>query len=931
MKKIIAILLIFSFYQVSGQDKTPPITLTFENTEIRDVLNKIEETLDYRFYYIDDWIKDQKITGNYENVPLNTLLEAIFKETVINFYILDNASIILTANNRVYGELPDYFFGDTQRDSIEKIEEPLEEDEINPVFYAVEKKGTSKRGNVVRIGKENRDNTKKAYTLSGYVTNKITGEIIPNLAIVVKGKNTGTTTDSRGFYELKLSAGLNIIETSSLGTQKTQTEVVIYNNGRLDFDLQEAFETLDEVVLSAVDSDKNVADTNTGVAKIEVKEIKNIPLVLGERDILQVATTLPGISKTGEGSSGYNVRGGKEDQNLILLDNGVLYNPTHFFGIFSSLNPFTTGDVSIFKGNIPAKYGGRLSSVFDIKTKDANTQKIAGEVSIGPVTSNVTLELPIIKDKAGLIVGARGTYSDWILKSLDDESLNKSEASFYDVIAKYNYRINDNNDIKATAYMSTDRFSITTDSLFSYSNRLFSFEWNHKFNKKNRGSIILTNSNYDFDIELDSDGDRNFDLGYTINESELKLNMSYQPNKNYKFNYGVSSKLYNVEPGSVTPRGGNSIISPLIIPDERALESAAYLSGNFTLSDKLTVDAGLRYSTYSFLGDISQNVYQEGLPKSESTLIRVDEFDKNEVVETYNGFEARLAARYLIQDDLSIKASYSNTFQYIHLLTNNTTLSPTDTWKLSDLNIKPQEATQISAGIFKNLEDDLYELSLEGFYKTSKNILDYKVGAQLLLNETLETEVLEGEGRAYGLEFLIKKTRGKLNGWLGYTYSRSFIKLDSEFGAERVNNGEYFASNFDKPHDISLVANYKMTRRFSLSMNFVYQTGRPVTFPVGKFEFNNSEFVVFSDRNEFRIPDYYRLDIGFNMEGNHKIKKFAHSFWNFSIFNVLGRNNPFSVFFVTDDGEIKAFKTSIFSVPVPTITYNFRFRILSNL
>jgi hypothetical protein len=350
-----------------------------------------------------------------------------------------------------------------------------------------------------------------------------------------------------------------------------------------------------------------------------------------------------------------------------------------------------------------------------------------------------------------------------------------------------------------------------------------------------------------------------------------------------------------------------------------------FLSDEFTVSEKLLLNAGIRYSFYSALGPADQRVYQEGVPKNESSLIDTVEYGNNESIETYGGPEVRVSGRYFITESFSVKASYNNTYQYIHTLSNNTTVSPTDTWKLSDSNIKPQEANQYSLGFYKNFDDDAYELSVEGYYKKSKNILDFKVGSQLLLNETIETEVLQGDGKSYGVEFLLRKTKGKLNGWLGYSYSRSYNRLDSEFREERVNNGEYFPSNYDKPHDISMVANYKLTRRFSVSANFVYQTGRPITYPVGTYNYNGAEYVLYSDRNQFRIPDYYRLDLSINIEGNHKLNKLAHSFWNISVYNVLGRNNPYSVFFVTEGGEVKAFQSSIFSRPIPTITYNFKF------
>ena len=325
------------------------------------------------------------------------------------------------------------------------------------------------------------------------------------------------------------------------------------------------------------------------------------------------------------------------------------------------------------------------------------------------------------------------------------------------------------------------------------------------------------------------------------------------------------------------------------------------------------------------MGATTQREYLSGVPKNESTLVNTTQYGDNEVYKAYGGPELRISARYLLSSTASLKLGYNNTYQYIHTLSNNTTLSPTDTWKLSDLNIKPQRSSQFSAGIFKNSEDTMYEVSLEGYFKTLDNMLDYKVGAELLLNTAIETEVLQGKGKTYGVEFLVRKAKGKLNGWLGYSYSKSLIQLDSKFNEERVNNGKYFPSNFDKPHDLSLVANYKLTKRYSLSANFLYQTGRPVTYPVGKYIFNGTEYVAYSNRNQFRIPDYYRLDIGVNIEGNHKVKKLAHSFWNVSIYNVLGRNNPYSVFFVTENKEIKAYKSTIFSVPVPTITYNIKF------
>ena len=918
MRNILLILLFFCFQLISAQDITKEkFSISFENSSKVSVIKQVEELTEYRFYFVEEWLDDEPISGEYSNATIKTILDAIFDNTIINYYISSDNKIILSPSVLIYNSLPVGFF-----EGLEK--ENTQEENNEPALFTEEATSVKTNIEIVRIGKESEKSRLKKYTLTGTAKNINNNTPIPNLAIIVINKNINAITDSNGFYSIDLPRGINIVETKSIGIQDTKKKVIIYDNGTLNFYLNESTETLREIIIEA-DRDRNVKDAATGITQIKIEAIKSIPLVLGERDILKVATTMPGITSAGEGSAGFNVRGGKEDQNLILLDNGVLYNPSHFFGIFSALNPFTSGDVNIYKGTIPAEFGGRLSSVFDISTKNGNNEKFAGEASIGPVTSNVTLEIPIIKEKSAVLVGGRGTYSDWILKSLDEESLKNSKASFYDVVVKYSHKINENNNLEATGYYSNDDFSITSDSLYSYNNRLMSLKWNHKFNSKNYGSLILANSDYKFNIEFDGNSDSDFDLGYKVNETELKLKMKYLLNENQKFDYGISSKLYTVYPGNKKPTGQESFIEIINIPKERALESAIFVSDNIEVNKELQLNLGFRYSFYSFIGEAKQKVYAEGLPRNEGTVTDTLNFGKNEVIKTYGGPELRASARYFILPDLSVKASYNSTYQYIHTLSNNTTVSPTDTWKLSDLNIKPQQANQYTLGFYKNIDGNTYELSLEGYYKKSKHILDYKVGADILLNNSIEAEVLQGDGKAYGIEFLMKKTKGSFNGWFGYSYSRSLIKFDSKFSEERINNGEYFSSNFDKPHDLSVVANYKVTKRFSFSANFAYQTGRPVTYPIGNYTLNGAQYVLYSDRNKFRIPDYYRLDLGFNIEGNHKIKKFAHSFWNISIYNVLGRNNPYSVFFVTENGKIKAYQSSIFSIPIPTITYNFKF------
>lgn len=925
-KFLLIVFAIISNQFLFAQETNDKLSFEFKNADLMTVIQSIEASSSYRFYFDSEWIKSNKnlYTGSYKDASINEVLNKVFSNTNLNFLVLKK-KIILTSNSSIHDKLPANYFPKSDANTIANQTNRTIQ---NPVFYqqydSIHNNGSRKNVNVAFIGKESDITEKKTAYLSGYVRNAATNKPEANIYVKVRNKNISTATDIDGHYSIQVPPGINILEIKSLNFKKVVQTLMVYNDGTFDAEIHEDSNLLDEVVVKNK-RPKTVESVISGLVSIDIEASKNVPLILGERDILKIATTFPGIKTTGEGSAGFNVRGGKEDQNLVLLDNATLYNPQHFLGFFSAINPYTAKKADIYKGSIPADFGGRLSSVFDITTKNGNAEKVSGEGAIGPITSNITVSLPIEKNKSSIIAGIRATYSDWILKSLDNEDLKNSEAGFYDGILKYNNTINKNNSVEATLYYSHDRFRISSDSLYKYSNRLFSAKWDHRFNEKNKGSLFLTNSEYKFNIDYNSNNTEAFDFGYKIDETQLMLKLNYLYSEKHSINYGISSKLYNVDPGYQHPKMAGSPMLPIDIEKEKGLESAIFISDNFKLNSKLLIDIGLRYSFYAALGEANERIYQAGQPLDDATVVETKHYGNNEVIKTYGGFEPRIAARYFFTEDFSIKASFDQTRQYIHLLSNNVTQSPTDTWTLSNTNVKPQTGQQYSLGLYKNLFDDELELSLEGYYKKSQNILDYKVGAQLILNENVETQLLQGDGKAYGIEFLIKRQFGKLNGWIGYTYSRTFIKLDSKFDSERVNNGKFFAANFDKPHDLSAVLNYKFTKRYSLSTNFVYQTGRPITYPIGTFQYGNAEYTLYSDRNKYRIPDYIRLDIGINIEGNHKIKKLAHSFWNISVYNVLGRSNPYSIYFVSEKGQVKAYKTSIFSIPVPSITYNFKF------
>lgn len=908
------------FSQLSLAQSKEEITISFNEVTIVDALIQLEQISDYTFYFDVKWFNMSLVSKSFQNDNINNILDEILAETLMNYFILEN-KIILTKNNSIRDSLPNNYF------NLDYVNSP-EDDELKTKAPFLQKEYVSAakntKGNIFYIGKENKNSSEKLFMLSGRIIDGKTKKPLDDLDVYIQGSSINTLTNSEGYYSINVPKGYNVLQIASIAYGKHQKQIVVYGKGVLNFELEEDIEELEEVVIQS-DKDENIKSVEVGVTKIDVESVKNIPLVLGERDILKVATTMPGIKTTGEGALGYNVRGGKVDQNLILFDDAVIYNPSHFFGIFSAINPFATGSVNIYKGSIPAEFGGRLSSVIDITTKDVNMQEFSGEGNIGPVTGNLMVEVPLVKDKSAVLIGGRATYSDWVLKSISEESIKNSQASFYDAIVKYSHKIDINNSIQATAYFSNDEFSITSDSIFSYSNRLASVKWDHTINDKNRTTVQLATSQYKFNIIYDGIFNRNFDFGYSINETQLKLKAKYLHSKKHKFTYGLSSKLYAIRPGEINPLGEESIIESKSVNREKGLESAIFISDLFEVNKKLLIDLGFRYSLYMALGPGTQNVYAPNQPVSTESIIETKQYGNNEFIKTYGGPELRLSARYFLSPTTSIKAGYNKTIQYSHLLSSNTTASPIDSWKLSDLNIEPQRAQQLSLGVFKNFDNGLYEMSIEGYYKRMKNLLDFKVGAELLLNQNIETELLQGDGKAYGIEFLLKKKQGRFNGWFAYSYSRTLVKLDSQFLTERVNDGSYFAANQDRPHDVNLISNYRLTKRYSFSLNFNYQTGRPLTFPVGKYIYNGAEQVLYSDRNKFRVPDYYRLDLGINIEGNHKNEKLAHSFWNISVYNVLGRNNPFSVFFVNEQGQIKGYQTSIFAVPVPTITYNFKF------
>ena len=669
-----------------------------------------------------------------------------------------------------------------------------------------------------------------------------------------------------------------------------------------------------------------VQSTTMGAEKFKPQLLKNIPSAFGESDIMKVVLTLPGVTTVGEASSGYNVRGGATDQNLILFNGGTVYNPTHLFGLFTSFNSDAVEDVELFKSSIPAEYGGRISSVLKVNSKEANMQKFTGSASIGALTSKANLEIPIVKDHVSLLLNARTTYSDWILKQLPEDSGYKNgKANFYDFGGVLTWKLNNLHRLKIFGYLSKDKFSFSSDDSYGYQNRNFSAEWRSILNEKITATLAAGWDHYDYYNDEKAVASMAARLSFGINQLWAKLHIRQRLSEQQSLNYGLSVQHYDVQGGKHEGLGDESYIPTKQLQKEKALESAAYIDYEQALTEKLSVSAGLRYAMFNVLGPRDVNIYNsQDLPSAETLL---ETQHKTGIFKTYQAPEFRVSARYALQDNLSLKAGFNTMHQYIHKVSNTSIMSPTDIWKLSDLNIKPQNGWQMAAGIYYETPDKNYEFSAETYYKHISNYLNYRSSAVLLMNPHLETDVIPTKGKAYGVELQAKKPFGKLNGWVSYTYSRSMLRQDDKRVATPLNNGNWYPSEYDRPHEVKAVLNYKLTERYSFSSNFNYATGRPTTVPAGLY-FNNQLGIYlpyYTERNNYRIPDYTRLDLAFNIEPTHRLTAFFHTSFSIGLYNALARKNAYNIYYVTESSNIKGYKLSVFGTAIPYISLNIRF------
>ena len=751
------------------------------------------------------------------------------------------------------------------------------------------------------------------HTIIGTIKDKRSGEVLIGASVrILELPGTGAVTNAYGFYSITTLPGTYTMIVSFAGYRPDSVKIALTRDLSQVVALSPQDEELQEAVVTGGKNNSNVSRPLMGVQKLSISEVKDIPVLFGEKDILKTIQLLPGVQSAGDGSSGFYVRGGSVDQNLILLDEATVYNPSHLLGFFSTFNSDAIKDVTLYKGAIPAEFGGRLASVLDVKMNDGNDKDYHASGGIGLIDSRLNIEGPIEKDNGSFIVSGRRTYADLFLKLSKDTTTNQSKLYFYDLNAKANYRLGEKDHIYLSGYFGKDDLGLGNTFGTNYGNTTGTIRWNHVLGSRLFANTSLIYSKYDYVVDVNS-GTNDISITSFIRDYHFKEDLEYYVNSNNKVDFGVDVINHTTSPGVVSATQ-TSNFNPINIQDKHSIETAAYFSHDLTLSDRLNVNYGLRASLFTIMGPGTFYTYD-----SSGNAIDSSSYGSGKVVKSYFNLEPRFSMSYKLTGSSSIKFAYTRTTQNLHLLSTSTSANPTDVWIPNSNNVKPEIADQVSTGYFRNFRDNHYEFSAEVYYRDMQHQIDYKNGAQLIANENVESELIFGKGRAYGLELFVKKKYGKLTGWVSYTLSRT----ERQFVG--INNDSWYPANQDRTHDLSVVGIYKLSKKWTLSADFVYYTGNAVTWPSGKYQVNGQVVFLYTQRNGYRMPPYNRLDLGATLQGK-KTKKFDSN-WNFSLYNAYGRENPYSISFQQDPGDpskTQAVQYALFRW-VPAITYNFKF------
>jgi hypothetical protein len=895
MRKFFFVVALFSlcFNVIISQESKPPSD-SVSYIPFERIIRTLEQKYQVTFFFDSERLQNRKINIGVSELPFDEALDRIEKLTGYSS---------LKMNNNCYVLLP---FESAQQQTYQ---------EYIPI------------GNPLDFGRySNAD-------VEGEVLDGKDGEPLVGAVISHDKLKLAVNTDKNGKFIMKLPVGDHELSVKFYGYEESSAKIKVYGKGSLVLELYEQSISLDEVIVRAEMAQNSVMRNQMSMVRIDARAIKELPVSMGETDIIRSVTLMPGVQSVGEFGTGFNVRGGSADQNLILMEDLPVFNPSHVFGLISIVNPDDVSGVTLLKAGIPAKYGERASSVMDIKMGGTQTDKFYAKGGIGLISSRLNLKVPLFNKKVVFSLGGRSSYSDWILKRLPDVDLKNSSAGFYDLNAMLSISPNSSNRISLFGYMSDDNFKFSSTTGYQYGNLMGGAKWTHVFNSNLSMTAMAGRSQYSLNIE--EDVDKPFDMSKIatgVVYDCFKWNFSWAMFRKNSIDIGINAIRYNNSPGELKPGSAESAVMPKKLNNEQAYELSAYLSDNLSVTDKLNIEAGVRFTEYLLTGPYQSRIYDPQKPRLSDNLIEVKDYTGSEVVYNHQGIEPRFSVIYKLNTESSLKGSYSRIHQYLNLISNTSVIAPTDVWKLSDQNISPLICNQVAVGYYRNFIKKALEASVEVYFKQLSNVIEYKDGAKLLMNEVLETDLIPAKGYNYGIEFYVKKISGRLTGWASYTYSKSIRQTNSVFEEEKIKNNQIFLSNYDKPHNLITVANYHISRRWRFSSTFIYNSGRPVTLTEMKYFFQGNQLVYYSEINKYRLPDYHMLDVSITLDESLRLKKKWKGSWTFSVVNLYSRKNAYSAFYQKEVPNIRndyrtfsLYKLYIIGRPLPTLTYNFTF------
>ncbi len=924
--KLILNILLFSFFAsnfVFGQEKKQPVYLKKQNIVWEEFVKKIEQENNVRFFFNTDSIPNVPVVAEKDSMQLEKVLEKTFSEYGFrvssdaqgNYFIFKNFSFQTAVNN--------VLFKSSDSDEKSDLQKPGDTAEENPETDYLKTYQEFITDNLI-IGSNGHGNKNQKVKITGRITNAEDGTPLPQARIYVPEINKNFISNISGYYEMELLPGNYTLAVSSMGMYEKSLKLTVLSGGEANIQLQVKSILLNEATVTGI-RNENINAPTMGFERMTQMAIKELPVVLGEKDVVKIVLLLPGVQSIGEISSGFNVRGSPSDQNMFYINDLPIYNSSHLFGLFTTFNSDAIGEFKFYKNSIPIEYGGQLSSIFDIDVKKGNSKNFSAMGGIGPTSARVLAEGPLEKDKSSYLVSFRSSYSDWLLNMVDNLDVQNSAADFQDALMDFSLQLNKSNKLGLFFYGSRDYADLAFGVENEYSNLGTDIKWTHTFNEKLSSELNFAKSRYAYKESNSEVGYLANKHSFDLNHNELKLNFRYNAGAGHNLQLGLNSKLIKLNYGDFLPLNDQSLVEPLTFEPEQSMNNSIFIGDTWEIVPRLTIDAGLRGTYYMYLGPKTVFSYSENEPVVLDNITGSEVYSKNEIINNYKNLDAMISSRFEVVRDFSLKASYSRLHQYTYMLSNTVSVSPISKWKLSDPHLKPMSGDQFSFGLYKNLWNNKIEASVEMYYKDVTNLVEYKDGAEFVTNQVPETNIIQGDLQSYGVEFMVKKKMDNLNGWINYTYSRAEVTAFNTKTGEMNNQGLTYPANYDRPHAANLTLNYKLSKRLSVSTNLVYSTGRPITYPSSVYYLNDIKITGFSRRNEYRLPDYFRADLAISLEGNLKKYKFAHSSWSLSFYNLTGRRNPYTMVFQNVDGEVKGYKISILGTVIPSLNYNLKF------